>query len=44
MSIGGSMEVGGIGLDLTYYTTDTEAVDDIPDTDDRLVFTISKEF
>ena len=44
MSIGASMEVGGIGLDLTYYTTDTEAVDDIPDTDDRLVFTISKEF
>lgn len=43
-SLGGSMEVGGVGLDLTYYSTDTEAVDDIPDTDDRVVFTISKEF
>ncbi|RBP51436.1 TorF family putative porin [Arenicella xantha] len=43
-SVGGSMEVGGVGLDLTFYSTDTELVDDIPDADDRLVFTISKEF
>lgn len=43
-SLGASMEVGGIGLDLTFYSTDTEAVDDISDTEDRVVFTISKEF
>ena len=40
-NFGVSTEVGGIGLDLTYWDTDVDA-DDLAD--GRAVFTISKEF
>lgn len=38
---GVSTELGGIGLDLSYWDTD---VDDVPEADGRVVFTVSKEF
>lgn len=39
--VGISGEVGGLGLDLSYWDTD---IDDVEEADGRVVFTVSKEF